>query len=113
MDLLTSGEWVKVGYERNGVDIWFLRPECDKDDLFVYNTNGTAYADQGANKCDTSGPQRIEWQWEFVENQTKIKETILDTNVYYRDILKLTSDEMVYASYYGVSDTIVLYFAKK
>jgi len=105
--LLTSGTWTRVGFERNGVDVYQIFPDCVRDDVYAYQKDGSAYVDQGVDICDTASAQRVGWTWELIENETQIKEVVSDTNVIYRHILKLTESEFQFASYYLDQDTLI------
>ena len=66
-EYLTAGSWkitamtidpgVDIG---NGIlltDVFSLLDACEKDDLMVFNTNGTITADEGVLKCNPDSPQ--------------------------------------------------------
>lgn len=83
-ELLTSGSWKQTSiYFSPAVDwngdgqteneVINLYQPCDRDDLMTFKTNGTVVSDEGASKCDPSGPQIIETtNWKFSDNETKI-----------------------------------------
>lgn len=111
MNNLTSGEWVRVKHELNGKDVFPIFPECSKDDLLGYLSNGDAYVDQGKDVCDPASPQRTSWKWAFIENETKIEETIGDSTVYVRIIRVLTNSQFSFVSYNN-QDSLVSSFEK-
>lgn len=111
MKNLTSGEWIRVKMERNGLDMWSIFPECAKDDPIGYSSDGMAYIDQGILVCDSTYPQRTTWKWTFIDNETKIKETINDSTEYIRIIRVLNDTHFEYVSY-NQTDSIVSYFEK-
>ena len=47
---------------------------CSKDDLQIFNTDGTITNDEGPTKCDPSDPQTSSGgTWAFFENDTKLR----------------------------------------
>ena len=112
MKNLTNGEWVRVKYELNGKDVLPVFPECSKDDYTGYRNDGTAFIDQGENMCDTTFSARITWNWKFIENETKMEETLNDTTVYVRKIRILENDYFEYVSYSNPSDSLISGFEK-
>lgn len=68
-ELLTAGNWLTTAITINpGVDIgngviltdlFSQLDACEKDDLLIFNTNGTVTADEGAVKCDANDPQSV------------------------------------------------------
>jgi hypothetical protein len=47
---------------------------CEKDDLIIFNTNGTITNDEGATKCDPADPQTTAGgNWALVESDAKLR----------------------------------------
>lgn len=111
-DLLTSGEWILTGYIMNGKDIMEIFPDCSRDDITAYLNDGTAYIDVGEEPCDTSYPARVTWSWELIDDDTRIKETVRDSNVYIREIITLNDSELVHSSING-NYSYIQYYKKK
>ena len=49
----------------------FMDP-CEKDDLLVFESDGTGNRDEGAIKCDPLSPQFDPCVWSFYENETQL-----------------------------------------
>lgn len=83
---LTSGKWKIVasvtsytvaGQQFNNIDVFSMIPECQKDDLFLFNADGTCTKDEGATKCSTGSPQTSPaGNWELQNNDTQLKGNI-------------------------------------
>jgi hypothetical protein len=80
MQLITASAW---RYDDAGVDAnndgtidTPLPPgsieDCDIDNTFTFNSNGTGVADEGPTKCDPSSPQTANFSWSFANNETEI-----------------------------------------
>jgi hypothetical protein len=81
-ELLTSGQWrVSALTVTPGIDLDFdgdldtdfysFFEECDKDDYYVFRTDGTYESNQGATKCDPDAEQSESGTWTFTDNETK------------------------------------------
>lgn len=112
MKLLTDGEWIRTASIRNGLDVWTIFPPCSKDDIYIYNIDGSAYVDQAEDVCDSTYPQKTYWDWEFSDNETQFTETMNDSLVLTRHILELTLSDLKIATYYNGEDTLLQYFRK-
>jgi len=82
-ELLTGKNWKVTAFTSNpaidwtgtGVmvtDIYAQMQACEKDDLFMFNTNGTTTDDEGATKCNPADPQTTSGTWAFNSTQTII-----------------------------------------
>jgi len=82
-DYLTAGNWKVTGITANpGIntgtevitDIYsLLLDDCDKDDLTIFNANGTITDDQGAVKCDPESDQTTtDGTWALSGNDTAL-----------------------------------------
>lgn len=47
----------------NITDLYAQQDACDKDDITIFQDNGTYIADEGATKCDPSDPQTDTGTW--------------------------------------------------
>ncbi len=85
-ELLASGSWKfsNAGIDANGDGV-IDSPlpdgtigECSQDDTFVFNTNGTGTADEGATKCDPADPQTVNFGWTLSNNDQNLTLTGFD-----------------------------------
>ena len=63
--LLTTGLWKRTGETTNGKDTFTALGSCDKDNTYVFATDGKATFDEGATKCNTTDPQTTTGSWAF------------------------------------------------
>lgn len=89
---LTTGSWkftavtVTIDWpqplgpqEVNGLD---LLPACDVDNIFTFHTDNTLTIDEGATKCDPTGPQiRPGGTWSLTNNNSKFSATYDNTTI--------------------------------
>ena len=86
MDLITTGQWKIIaltlvpGSDIDGdgdidTDIFQDFDICEKDDYYIFHSNGIFDVDEGASKCDASDPQVVSGDWSFANQE---KEIILD-----------------------------------
>ncbi|TNE64686.1 MAG: DUF5004 domain-containing protein [Bacteroidetes bacterium] len=77
--LLTNGQWqltsltVDPALDFFGTpvtNIYAQMPTCVKDDLAIFNTNGTVNFDEGASKCELNDPQTTTGTWVLNTTQT-------------------------------------------
>lgn len=82
-DLLTSGQWRMTAYtlsppvdlDGDGVadaDGLAAFDACDRDNLFIFQRDGTLVLDAGPTKCNSIDPQSENTTWAFVNNETEI-----------------------------------------
>ena len=64
--LIENGVTIMSGLDSN------LFSPCEIDDIFRYETNGTATINDGATKCDPTNPQIETSTWAFYDSETKI-----------------------------------------
>lgn len=80
----------------NGIEIsdfYSFLEACEKDDITIFNANGTVTFDEGATKCDAGDPQTTSGTWVFTDNETKLSVTDDgDTQIF--DIIELTSAKL-------------------
>ena len=83
MNLITAGNWkmiaftVNPGYDYDGdgdidTDIFAVTDECERDNLYLFQTNGALEINEGAAKCDAGDPQVYATDWEFSNNESNI-----------------------------------------
>jgi len=101
-DLLTAGYWkftamnINPAIEFNGLeysDLFGLMPNCSKDDLVKYNTDGSVIYDEGASKCDEGDPQTETGTWTFSADETKITETY-DGESFTYNVVEITDSNL-------------------
>lgn len=75
---LTAGEWifssVKADPPFDTVQRANTIPNCEKDNIFVFLTDGNGSEDEGVTKCEVSDPQNVgfKWSWENMESELMI-----------------------------------------
>ena len=79
-EYLTAGNWkttamtISPGISFGGVtitDFFAQFPACTKDDLVLFNSNGTITDDEGPTKCDPNDPQTTtEGSWSLNSDNT-------------------------------------------
>ncbi|HMT74174.1 MAG TPA: hypothetical protein PKA77_08910 [Chitinophagaceae bacterium] len=73
-DLLTRNKWVLDAYTQspayNGVtDVYAKMSDCAKDNLLIFQKDGSYILDEGFKKCSESEPQtKVAGTWKFAEN---------------------------------------------
>ena len=81
-DILSSGKWlllsskatVQVPGSPTDQDLYASLQPCQKDNLFIFNTNGTSAIDEGASKCSDTSLQTVNTgNWELRDNDKKLK----------------------------------------
>ena len=83
MDLISSGNWkmiaftVNPGYDYDvdgdiDTDIFAVTDNCEKDNLYLFKTNGALELNEGTLKCDVGDPQVYSTDWEFSNNERDI-----------------------------------------
>ncbi len=64
--LLTTGLWKRTGETTGGKDTFTALGACDKDNTYLFATDGKVTFDEGATKCDAIDPQTTTGTWAFV-----------------------------------------------
>lgn len=99
---LTSGKWkmiastttYSVAGQTFNVDLYAMLQSCTTDNLFFFNSDGTATQDEGATKCNASAPQTsAAGNWSLGDNDTKLIGSFSGTNIT-ADILELSNTSM-------------------
>lgn len=97
--LLTTNTWTiaSIIEERPGSqpsDIFTTFAPCEKDNRFIFKTNGTYDIDESSMKCAPSDPQLMDTgNWQFTNNETQ-----LSVNGDMHDILQLSESKMILKS---------------
>lgn len=82
--ILTSGRWritssiAVIEYPSpigtQTADVLSTLPTCQRDNLYIFNGDGTATADEGATKCNSGDPQqKSAGNWSLLNNDTQIR----------------------------------------
>jgi hypothetical protein len=74
-------------------DLFAFLPACSKDDITIFNADGTMTMDEGATKCDPGDPQTISGTWMYVDNETKLSTTV-DGETQVLDIVELSGNTL-------------------
>lgn len=113
--LLTGKNWKMTAFTIDPAIDWFGNgtqvtniyaqlPACAKDDLAVFNKNGTVNFDEGASKCSPNDPQTTSGTWAFNTDKTILSVTTEGETESWK-ILELKNDKMV-IEYQEVEDGI-------
>lgn len=76
--LLTADSWTydQFGIDQNRdglIDIPETLENCIKDDVVIFNADGSGSFNQGANMCYPEFPQSQPFDWQFLNNETQIE----------------------------------------
>ena len=106
-EILTNGKWqvvsskalVQVPNSPTQHDLFATLPTCQKDNLYVFNSEGTGTIDEGSSKCNPDDPQSTNTgNWQLFDNDKKLRMTVkfdmLDAEIV-SDILELNDMSMV------------------
>jgi hypothetical protein len=93
-------------------DIFASMDDCEKDNFFNFNVNGTYISDEGVMICDSTSAQTTPGKWKFTNNETNL---LLDdsTNL---GIVQLESSSMkvkLTGNIGGADQSITYTFIKK
>lgn len=104
-DFLTDGQWKITDMELDpGIelvpgfpikDVYDLvyTEDCQKDDLIIFNDDGTITEDEGPVKCDPNAPQSVtESTWAMNDEATTISATFFGLDSGAADILILNEN---------------------
>ncbi len=109
-DFLVDGQWritdveMDPGIEIGGItikDVYdiFITQECMKDDLIIFNADGTITEDEGPTKCDPNSPQTTtENTWSMNEEQTTISATFFGLDSGSADIIALNENIFMFST---------------
>lgn len=81
--ILISGKWqlqssvsdiTIPGRASDTEDNYAKMDECEKDNYFIFNSDGTGTTDEGTTKCNSSDPQTEKsGNWALLSNNTKLE----------------------------------------
>ena len=113
-DLITAGGWKIVKAEQKaGTSAWIdVTPSaaCEKDDVMIFNTNGTFEANEGATKCSPADLQIYDTgTWSFESNETQLKTTSTGSPSYTVSIDQLDESTFVTTETYTSGGTTYYY----
>jgi len=78
-ELITQAAWK---FETEGIDLdkngTIEAPsgevdDCNKDDVFTFNTGGTGIRDEGTTKCEGTDPQSEAFVWQFKDSEKELE----------------------------------------
>ena len=76
-DVITTGSWIRTGhlsdYHKDGFyeeDTYSKFDECEKDNIYTFNIDGTEIIDEGLIKCEEHLPQNTSFPWYFSDKET-------------------------------------------
>jgi len=85
------------------VDLFNTFQSCQRDNLFIFNTDMTTTTDEGATKCNAGDPQQtISGTWALLNGDTQLTVVASGTTIT-ADILSFDNNGMQirYVTYYG------------
>ncbi|MEA3444121.1 MAG: lipocalin family protein [Bacteroidota bacterium] len=97
-EMLTANSWKVTAFTLDSLgfpilDIYQLMDDCNKDDLTIFNEDGTYESNEGPTKCNDADPQVIEeGTWTFNSDETQIITTSDTTQT--MDIVTLNSSKL-------------------
>jgi hypothetical protein len=101
-ELLTNKNWKKTAETETmsntpgSTDLFTSVPDCTKDDILKFGTNGTFTWNEGASKCDPTDPQEfLNGTWAFTNNETKVMITIPGLGDGELELTELTASKLV------------------
>ena len=110
-DFLIDGQWRITDVELDpGIEIipgvpikdvydLFITQDCAKDDLIIFNADGTITEDEGPTKCDPDDPQSVtENTWSMNEEQTTISATFFGLDSGSADIIALNENIFIFST---------------
>lgn len=89
----------------NTVDLYASSSPCLNDDTRIFATNNVVTEDEGPTKCSASNPQTTTFNWQWVNNETKIVLANSDTVT----LVELNATTLKYYSKATVSSTTYTY----
>ncbi len=117
---ILTAETVSPAINFNGIlitDLYSQLDDCTKDDISIFNTNGTYTFEEGATKCDVNDPQV--WDsgtWVFNSDETILVLTSPGNGTVNAEIIELTSSKIVVSqesTIEGIKYTITDTYQKK
>ena len=102
-DLLTQKAWLYVDYGKDDNKDGILSKDessveqCEVDDSFIFNTDGTLVEHDNTTQCGTSEPESKTMKWSFQNNETEIVLStgrLLKIKTLNETTLEVTSEEI-------------------
>ncbi len=102
-EMITAHKWKLTAYKQTysgyTYDLYSESESCERDNYYVYSSDGAAYQDEGNTKCDFDDEQRITYKWSLSDDQTEFNERYYiegygSYTVSY-NIKELTSEKMI------------------
>jgi hypothetical protein len=114
-ELLTSASWHVINYiidpavdwDGDGaeeMDVYTTMQPCLKDDFSTFFTDGKGEIDEGPTKCNTGGPQKIPFNWEFFQGDSLLK---VQGIIYHLETL--TENQLVVKEIEAISTTTYIH----
>ena len=72
-ELISASSWKFDNAKVGGNDVSAFLKVCEKDNILVFNANGSGTIDEGATKCNAGDPQSRPFTWAFLTNETLIQ----------------------------------------
>lgn len=116
--LLTQGSWKITALTVDPAIDWFgtmvtnvysQMPSCVKDNLTVFNKNGTTNYDEGPSKCDPNEPQTTSGTWAFNTDKSILSLTTEGETESWN--LSTLNDQKIEAEYQITEDGITYTFS--
>jgi hypothetical protein len=114
-DLLTSGTWaMTAAVSDDDGDGTFETNEfadfesCFTDNIWTFNSNGSAAVDEGPTKCDPADSQVVTANWQMTNNETNLT---LDGDTYLIEQLDATT--LILKMSYGFNSSSKVTFSKR
>lgn len=104
---------VQPGLFGGETDLYSQMPDCEKDNIFRYDTPNIFKQDEGAAKCDTNAPQTETGTWVWNTDETIITTVFKGETVSYKvltndgNTLKVKYTENVQGTNYTATATFV------
>jgi hypothetical protein len=114
-DFLTSGTWaLTAAITDDDGDGTFETNEfatfdpCFTDNIWTFNSNGSAVVDEGPTKCDPSDPQVQTGTWQLTNNETNLT---IAGDMY--SIEQLDANQLILILSYGSNSSSKVTFSKR
>ncbi|MBC7426060.1 MAG: hypothetical protein H7321_05950 [Bacteroidia bacterium] len=88
--IIMKDSWIFRDIDYNGMSVFGSTKDCDKDDVYYFNSNDSAVINEGKTKCDPNSPQVNYSTWKFLDDETRLifLGDTLDIDVLSSDSLK-------------------------
>lgn len=109
-EILGATTWKLTNLYVNGADFFSLADNCDKDDVYYFNEDGTYKHDEGATTCETGDPQIVEQGTWSISSDGASFTIVAGTDSYIYTLEILTETELrvtVYDDFFEANMTAV------